>query len=420
MKRVLIIAHLFHASPRIPGLAKYLPEFGWQPIILTTPIGENPDSRFGPPNDFRANNRVIETYGYSSPYGKKRLASKKYSRVRPFLKFLYRYYREIAHYPDAEKGWKPFAVKAGDELLQNEDIDAMISSSSPVTTHIIAKELKKKHKIPWVADFQDLWTQNHNYPYTILRKLFEKKLEVKTLSMADALVTVSSPLTEKLKMLHKGKRIYAITNGFDPEKMSDGKANLTSKFTITYTGQIYTKQDPSKLLVALKDLISKGAIDPNDVDVRFYGPENGLLARKIEEYELSAIVRQCGIVSREISFEKQRESQLLLLLKWEDPRERGIYHLKVFEYLAARRPILATGGTDDVVKELLNETSAGIDAQTVEDVKSALRKLYAEYKLRGKISYQGNAEKVNKYSYREMARKFAEVINAILRESKIN
>ena len=126
-------------------------------------------------------------------------------------------------------------------------------------------------------------------------------------------------------------------------------------------------------------------------------------------------LRQCGIVPREISFEKQRESQLLLLLKWEDPRERGIYTGKVFEYLTAKRPILATGGTDDVVKELLNETSAGIHAQSVEDIKSALRKFYAEYKLSGKISYPGNAEKANKYSYREIAKKFVEVINTIIR-----
>jgi glycosyltransferase involved in cell wall biosynthesis len=412
MKKVLIIAHLFHASPRIPGLARYLPEFGWQPIILTTPLGDRPDERFGPPNAFREKNRVIETYGYSSPYGKKRLTSKKYSRVRPFLKFLYKYYREIAHYPDSERGWKPFAVKAGDELLQNEDIDAMISSSSPVTTHIIASELKKRHKTPWVADFRDLWTQNHNYSYSPLRRLFEKRLELKTLSTADALATVSQLWAKELGMLHR-REVYTITNGFDPDKMSNEKANLTLKFTITYTGQIYTKQDPSKLLLALKDLISRGAIDPKDVEVRFYGPADGSLAKKIEKYRLSAIVRQYGIVPRAVSFEKQRESQLLLLLKWEDPWEHGWYSGKIFEYLAAKRPILATGGTNDVITELLNETNAGINAQTVVDVKNALRKLYTEHKLKGKISYQGSIEKVNKYSYREMARKFAEVINTV-------
>ncbi len=379
---------------------------------MTIPLGENPESRFGPPNDFRENNRVIETYGYSSSYGKKRLTSKKYSRVRPFLKFLYQYYREIAHYPDSEKGWKPFAVKAGDELLQNENIDAIISSSSPVTCHIVAKELKKIHKIPWVADLRDLWTQNHNYSYSPLRKLFENRLELKILSTADALATVSQLWAKELGTLHK-RKAYTITNGFDPDKLSNGKAKLTSKFTITYTGQIYGKQAPSKLLFALKDLISHGDIDPKDVEIRFYGPEDESLAKKTEKYQLSTIVGQYGKVSREISFEKQRESQLLLLLKWEDPKERGWYSGKIFEYLAAKRPILATGGTDDVITELLNKTNAGTDAQTVEDVKSALRKLYTEYKLRGKISYQGNAETVNKYSYREMARKFAEVINTI-------
>jgi len=418
MKKVLIIAHFFLASARIPGLAKYLPEFGWQPIILTKPIGEEPSSRFALSDDFKRKTRVIETYGYSPrnirAYAREHFDSKKsYKKVKPFLKFLYGRYSEIIHYPDAEKNWKPFAVKAGDELLRNEEIDAMISSSRPVTAHLVAKELKNKYEIPWIADLRDLWSQNANYPYGRIRRFFDQKLELKTLKVADALVTVSPLLTEKLRMLHKGKRGYTITNGFDPEKMSDGKTNLTSKFTITYTGQIYTKQDPSKLLVALKDLISEKAIDPKDVDVRFYGPENELLANRIEEYELSTIVRQCGVVPRDISFGKQKESQLLLLLKWEDPKERGVIPGKIFEYLAARRPILATGGTDDVIKELLNETNGGIDAQTVEDIKGALRKLYAEYKLKGKIISQENTEKIKKYSYREMAKKFVEVINEI-------
>jgi len=418
MKKVLIVADLFRASPRIPGLAKYLPQFRWQPIILTTPIGEKPDSRFGPPDDFKTKTKVIETYGYSPrdirAYAKEHFDSKKpYRKVKPLLRFLYRRYSEIIHYPDAEKGWKPFAVKTSEELLQKEKVDVMISSSPPVTAHLIAKELKNKYKIPWIADLRDLWSQNANYPYGHVRRLFDQRLELKTLELADALATVSSPMTEKLRTLHGGKTIYTIPSGFDPDKMSNGKTSLTPRFTITYTGQIYTNQDPSKLLAALRDLIHEGAIDPKDVDVRFYGPENELLKRKIEEYGLSSVVRQCGIVPREISFKKQRESQLLLLLKWEDPKERGIYSGKIFEYLAAMRPILATGGTDDVITELLNETNAGTDVQAIEDIRKGLKKLYTEYKLRGKAGYQGRREKIDKYSYRETARKFVEVINAV-------
>ena len=417
MKKVLIIAHLRHASPRIPGLAKYLPEFGWQPVILTAPVSEKSALQC----------RVIETgyhdilgfwkrlFGFNPTEDRRREVKKRLgvTSKKSFLDSLLTFAGTIINYPDSEKGWKPFAVKAGSELLQNEDIDAIISSSSPVTSHLIAKELKIKHRIPWVADFRDPWSQNHYYPYGCLRKLFDKRLELKTLSVANALVTVSKPWAKQLSILHKGKVTYTITNGFDPEELSEKEADLTSNFTITYTGRIYTgKQEPSKLFVVLRDLISDGTMDPNDVEVRFYGPENELLAKEIEIYGLPDIAKQCGMVTRETSFEKQRESQLLLLLNWEDKQEKGVYPGKVFEYLAARRPILATGGfSNDVVERLLDETKAGTYCKTAENIKGILKELYSEYTLTGKISYNGNIEKINKYSYREMAKKFAEVLD---------
>ena len=405
----------------MPGLAKYLPEFGWQPVILTTPslLDEQPSPEL----------RIIET-----PYRDVLCFWKRLFRLNPdehigrelrkrfgityknsFVEFLFKLGGAIVDYPDLETGWKPFAVKAGSELLQKEDIDAMISSSSPVTSHIIAKELKNKYKIPWIADLRDLWTQNHNYGYGPLRKLIDKRLELKTLSNADALVIVSPLWAEKLKELHKRKVVYTITNGFDPDKMSNGQMVLTSKFTITYTGTIYTgKQDPLKLFAALRDLISDGTMDSNEIEVRFYDSKIEWLDKEVERYGLSSIVKQYGRVPQQIAIEKQRESQLLLLLNWEDQRERGWYPLKIFEYLAAQRPILATGGSgDDVIRELLEETKAGTYAISVEDIKNILRELYSEYKHKGKISYNGNMGKINKYSHREMARKFAEILNRI-------
>ena len=423
MKKVLIVAYFPphpQASPRILGLAKYLPEFGWQPIILTAPVGDNLDSQF----------RVIET-GYHDVLGfwKKLLGlNPKYELTRTRVKdgigitsknfifdFFLAFCAAIITYPDSDRGWKLFAVKAGSELLQNEDIDAIISSSSPVTSHLIAKGLKRKHKIPWVADFRDLWTQNHNYGYGPLRRLIDKRLELKTLLPADALVTVSQPWAEKLRVFNNGKAAYVITNGFDPEKMSKEQLDLTSKFTITYTGNIYPgKQDPSKLFAALKDLISDRLRDPNEVAVRFYGSKIEWLDKEVERYGLSSVVKQYGFEPKQIALEKQRESQLLLLLNWEDPQEQGVYPGKVFEYLAAQRPIIATGGFgNDVIERLLDETTAGIYCKTVEGIKSILRELYSEYKLKGKITYNGDMAKINKYSHREMARKFAEVLDSL-------
>ncbi len=424
MKKVLIVADLFQASPRIPGLAKYLPEFGWQPILLTTPLGEDPDSRFGPPNDFREKNRVIETFGYVSRRDvalrtKERLnlASKRsYQYFRPIFRALYRRYLETVNYPDAEKRWKPFAVDSGEDLLKEETVDAMISSYSPATAHLIAHELKDKHGFPWAADFRDLWTQNHNYSYSYVRKIFEKRLEVRTLSTADALVTTSKPWAEKLKTLHK-KRVCSIPNGYDPEILGTGKANLTSNFTITYAGQIYReKQDPSKLLAALRHLIDEKALDPKMVEVRFYGLFSQKLHEKTEEYGLSGVVKQYGVVSRQASFERQRESQVLLLLNWDDPDEKGVYTGKIFEYLAARRPMLATGGFgNDVVEELLRNTNSGVYCPTVENIEDALESLYNGFRTRGKVVYDGNIEEVYKYSYREMARKFAEILENLIK-----
>lgn len=276
-------------------------------------------------------------------------------------------------------------------------------------------ELKTKHNIPWVADLRDLWSQNHNYHYGRIRKFFDKRLELETLSNADALVTVSPLWAEKLRTLHRGKATYAITNGFDPDEMSNGQTNPTSKFTITYTGQIYTgKQDPLKVFAALRDLISDGTINPEDIDVRFYGREDEFIAKGIEEYELWDVAKQYEPVPREISFEKQRESQLLLLLNWEDQREKGVYPLKIFEYLAAQRPILATGGYgEDAVEGLLADTKAGIYCRTVEDIKRIVSELYSEYRSKGEVSYSGNMEEINRYSHREMARKFSEILDGI-------
>ncbi len=426
MKKVLIIGYLHPftysgGSFRPLPLAKHLPEFGWEPVVLTPALLEKADLPF----------RVIETpyrdalgfwkklFGFDLDKDIKRQVKERsgVTSKKSLLDFILTRGGEILNYPDSHKGWRPFALKAGSELLQCESIDTIISCHPVATSHMVASALKAKYGICWIADFADLWSQNHNYHYGSIRKSIDTRLERKTLSNADALVTVSEPWAEKLRTLHKGKTVYAITHGFDLTEVNNPPANLMAKFTITYTGTIYAgKHDPSKLFAALQHLILNDTMDPDDVEVRFYGHDTAWLDREIEHYGLSGIVRQYGLVSRDAAVGKQRESQLLLRLKLEKPQERGAYSGKIFEYLAARRPILATGGSDDVVSELLDETKAGICAGTVEDIKNVLKKLYQEYKLKGKVAYHGVESNVNKYSHSEMARKFAEILDQLTGE----
>ncbi len=422
MKKVLIISWKFPPDPdvgglRIQGLAKYLSEFGWEAIILTTILPGNPNTQF----------RVIQT-PYHDVIGswKKRVGLKPEEGVKKqygitthknkksLIDFILIFFEEIIAYPDAQKGWYPFAVKAGSEISKNGSIDAMISSSKPEICHLIANELKNKYNIPWIADLRDLWTQNHYYQYSPIRRFIERRLEIKTLSKADALVTVSKNLVETLETLHKGKHIYTIPNGFDPQEINTSHIDLTAKFTITYTGNLYQgKRDPSKFFKAIQDLISEAKINPDDIEVRFYGPKEDWLGKEIEGYGLKGIVNKYGVVSRNIALEKQRESQVLLLLLWDHPEEIGVYTAKIFEYLAAQRPVLAIGGTEGVVKDLLDDTNAGIYAMSIEGVKKALEEYYNEYKLKDNVSYKGERAKIDKYSQREMARKFSEVLDNI-------
>lgn len=424
MKKVLI-ANLFHASPRIPGLAKYLPEFGWEPIILTPKLLESSNSS-------NTKFRIIQTpyrdvirslaraIGFKTEKGiknqiKKKLGVPTYKNKKTLVDFILLFIQEIIAYPDFQKGWYRYAIKAGNKLLQQEKIDAIISSSPPVTCHLIAKELKMRHKTPWIADLRDLWTQNHNYQYSPFRKFIERKLEVKTLAVADALVTVSQPLAEKLKKLHKGEKIYVITNGFDPDEKSINNL-LSNKFLIVYTGTIYRgKQDPEPLFKALRDLLLEGVVNRGDVKIEFYGnySQEDWLREDIEKYGLQDIVEVDDPVPREEALRKQRESQLLLLLTWNNPNEKGLYTGKLFEYLAARRPILAIGVSDGVVEELLRKTNAGVHAKSVEEIKRVLKKFYQEFKVKGRVEYRGIDSEIDRYSQKEMARKFAEALDTL-------
>lgn len=437
MKKVLIIANLFHASPRIPGLTKYLREYGWESIILTPRLGKNPEKIFGgPDNDFL--NRgvtIVETdyrpafypikklFGISSQW-EEREELKKNLRISnegiffQFSKWLYYHIIEgLVYYPDPEKSWQIYAMPVAKKILDNEHIDTIISSSSPIISHIIAKNLKEQYQIPWVADLRDLWSQNHNYPFGKLRKFFDFRLERDILSKANAIVTVSPLWAEQLSAIYSPQPIYSITNGFDPETMQSRSFALKKKFTIIYTGQIYSNnQNPCKLLEATQALIAEGVLDKGDIEILFYGPVDYPLAEAIKTMNAGDYILQKGSVPRTSAIQAQRESHVLLLLNWEDRNEKGWYPLKIFEYLAAQRPILATGGFGgDVVDALLNETSCGVNAVSVTEIKDAIRSFYSEYRMTGSVQYYGDLKKIQRYSYSEMAKKFSEILNEVSR-----
>ena len=422
-KKVLIITYrvmsFLQPSLRLLGLTRYLPEYGWEPIVLA-PLqpGEN---------DLRCS--VVETT-YNEPlhFWRHLLRSRlnenastdivQHARTTSSHRYIDQVIRlagSIIDYPDTFKGWRSPGIQRGKEIVQMERIDALISSSAPVTSHIIAREIKRQTSIPWVADFRDLWTQNQVYSHGPIRKIFESRLEKNVISTADALVTVSVPLTDKLARFHKRDRgVYSIPNGFEIHDANPVSTTVRPVFSITYTGRVYPQMNPKMFFKALCNLISENTIKPEEIEVNFYGPYEDWVQEEINVYGLSHIVRQHGVIPRHEAIKRQAESQLLLLLKWQDPQELGIYSGKVFEYLAAQRPILAVGGVSDVVDDLMNETNAGLCVSRIEDIKAAIMEFYQEYKLTGQVTFQGSQSKINTYSHQEMAHRFSNILNSLI------
>jgi phosphoribosylanthranilate isomerase len=163
----------------------------------------------------------------------------------------------------------------------------------------------------------------------------------------------------------------------------------------------------------LNILIDEKTIDPATIEVHFFGDREEWLINDSKKYQLESVVQVHGQISREESLQKQRESQVLLLLTWNDPGEKGIYTGKLFDYLAARRPILALGLHGSVVTDVLNQTQAGITVSSDAEIKEQILTFYREYKEKGYVSYSGVHSEINTYSHREMARKYAEVLEEV-------
>lgn len=394
MKKVLIIGtvwpHHLWGGARVPGLAKYISEFGWEPIVLTQPLPRNLNLNYRvveiPFNDILISSLKLLRFDTSKSIRMQVNNKLGVTSKNSLINTIFCNLRDMLTYPDLNKGWISPALRAGDELLKKENIDAIISASPPMMVNIIAKKLTEKYEIPWIADFPHLWSQNNYYPHGSFRMALDTRLELKTLSTVDVLTTTSEQLAEKLRALHKGKPIYAITHGFDPDILNTVPDALADKFTITYTGSWNpATRRPSKLFCALETLIQRGNINPNDVEVHFYGPEEGWIDDEINKYKLTGIVKQHGRISMQDAQAKQRKSHLLFNAKMDDITNPGIHSSKLIEYLAARRPILAVGMYKDVVDELLDKTSAGICASSIDEVMQALEMMYHEYKSTGNV-----------------------------------
>jgi len=240
-------------------------------------------------------------------------------------------------------------------------------------------------------------------------------MERTVLKGASLLIAISKPQVKLTETIHR-KKVAVVPNGFDDADYQED-VPLVSRFTITYTGNIYPgKRDPTLLFEALSELRKEGKILPDDIQVRFFGGSSlKSLLPLTERYGLNDIVKIHGTVPFQESIRRQKESTILLLLEWNDPRAEGVYSGKIFEYLGAQRPILAIGYRAGVIGTLLSETGAGVLVDEVDTIKQVLRSWLKEWQKQGKITscWKPVEDVIQKYTRREQTRKLARLLGEV-------
>ncbi|PWR72840.1 hypothetical protein DK846_07790 [Methanospirillum lacunae] len=425
MKKVLLISYFYNqlneiGSIRIQGLTKYLPVFGWEPVILTISDFENKEDiiksilittpcrsvlgEWKTKIGINPNKRIREKVG---------LDSKK--EGRSIRNRLYLLWKEMFLYPDDAKLWHSEAINAFEKYIQNQNVDAIISSSCPFTCHLIGHDISSQYNIPWIADFRDLWTEGPYYEYSNIRRRIERKLEIKTISNASRIVSVSDSYAHELQMVHPDHQIEVIQNGFDEDLLQLNANVLDLKFSITYTGTLrYGRRDPGLLLYAIKELIEENNIDQDEIEINFYGDSPHWLYDEIRNLGVQNIVKVHGHVTRDEALAVQRSSQILLLLTWNDPHDKGMYTGKLFDYLAACRPILSIGYPDSVANQVIRDVGAGSIASSKEETKEIILNTYKQFNRTGFVKYTGDKSKLFPYSQRKMSEKYARILTDII------
>lgn len=434
MKRVLIITYYWPPSggsgvQRWLKMSKYLPEYGWQPVVYTAKNAEYPVEDPSLEKDVSPEVEVIrrpivEPYNYY----KKFLGIKKEQKVKAgfidetgkqkgWRKNLSVWIRGNFFIPDARCWWVKPSVKYLKSYLKEHPVDAIISTGPPHSMHLIAMKLKEELGIPWIADFRDPWTEIDYYNELHLSRLADRKqhqLERGVLTKADMVVTVSPDGARRLGRLGS-RNVRTIYNGFDRDDDLICVPTQSEKFTLTYLGVLSKIQSPNNLWQALGELVKEDDNFASNLRINMIGQIDQSATASLQENGLADYVSFTSYIPHEQVAQVHQSSTVLLLLLMPDsePRAKGLVTGKLFEYMASGRPILCIGPEDGDAAQLLKETQAGVTVgfDNKDKMKEVIKGLYQQYLENGLPS--NKSKEIEKYSRRALAGEYGRLLDKI-------
>ena len=405
MKRILMVA--FHFPPfaissgtqRTLRFAKYLPEFGWEPIILTA----HP----------RAYERTSPELLAEIPKGTVVVRAPAFDTARHFS-IAGRYPGFLAR-PDRWISWLPGATVMGLSTIKRYKPDAIWSTYPIATAHLIGAALHKHSGLPWIADFRDPMAQQ-GYPSDPLTRKSFLQIEERAANKA-SLCTFTTPGAARLyaqRYPHAADRFRVIENGYDEETfegITPGGAPLhPGKITLLHSGIVYpSERDPTQLLQAVRALIDAGQISAKQFCIRFRASmHEAFLQTLIDKFNLSDCIELLPPVSYNEALNEMMRADVLLIMQAANCNDQ--IPAKLYEYLRAGRPILAlTDPVGDTAK-VLRET--GINAIAPLDQANAISEALSKILVEPTIGTLPTADAINNSSRRNRTKQFGVLLEA--------
>jgi glycosyltransferase involved in cell wall biosynthesis len=316
--------------------------------------------------------------------------------------------------PDTKIGWYPFGVRVSKRIFKENDIAGIFSTSPKMTAHLIARTVHKKYQVPWVADFRDPWTGWEEEIPTFFKGLNEH-LERMVISEADVVTSVMEEITEDFKKMYKDvnpKKFVTICHGFDSADFEGVRPKEFSNFTIIYLGTFYKGRDPQPLLKALHSLVNDNNRLREEIQVIFVGNEYQNTKRMVAAFNLEDMVVSIPHVPYKESLRYLMGADLCY---FNTVTTRNALPVKLFDYIASQKPILAIIPEESPVAKVIHETESGvvIAPEKTGKIKETLLSFYNEYKKGGLKLKRDNDSIVYKYEREAQARQLAEVLTDI-------
>jgi len=375
MKRVLFITYYWPPSGKASlhwplKIMKHLPKYGWQPSVLT--VEEDTFSHQDETllEDISPELKVIRAKSYE-PFNiyKKFIGKKEDDRLvasetisksnRSLMHRISIWLRMNLFIPDARVGWYYPAVKAARKLIEDEKIDAIVSIGPPHSTHLIGKKISKKLNIPHIPVFIDPWVDIIYYKDFKRSKItlgIDNHLEKNVLRNAKAIVfvteTMKNDYIKKYNFIEgKSNVLYWGYNEEDFERIVVKKEPKEEKVFV-HAGNIFSYQNPPNFWKQIKKENERG----NNIRIKFIGTVDPEIKKSMAEEGLNEITEYCGFLPYSEMLKNISEANFLLVCASEPRHVPG----KLFEYLRTGNPIIAFGNNNEEVKQILENSTAGM------------------------------------------------------------